>query len=161
MDTKTNLGISPGTRVIGFAVMRRGELIEWRVKTFKEIWSSDKQSSILAVVARFCKNYGVQKIAIKKIDIKRSSPQLDKLLESISNLGQQMGIKVVQYSLTDLHYNSDVNSIQTKKALSEKIAQKHPEIRLEYVRERKNRTEYYTKMFEAIGVVDGIKEANK
>ena len=158
MATKALLGISPGTRVIGLAVMHKGELIEWKVKTFKDAWGKDKQKAILATITRICEYYSVGVISIKKVDPLRSSPQLDRLVAAIVKQAQRNRLKVQLYSLSDLDYEKRTGEKQTKNILTEHVAEKHPELRKKYLRERNNRTEYYTKMFEAIAMAERYRE---
>ena len=152
MAGKALLGISPGTRVIGLAVLHKGELVEWKVKTFKEMWSVGKRKSILATIDRICDYYGVEVVSIKKIDPFRSSPQLDALIAAIVKQAEKNMLTVRLYSLSELDY--DIRTGKKKDTLSEQVASKHPMLRQTYLRERNNRAEYYTKMFEAIAMAE-------
>jgi len=97
-------------------------------------------------------------VIIKKVDPLRSSPQLDKLVTSITKQALRKRIKVCQYSLSDLDYDIHTGKKQTKDNISEKVVEKHPELRKEYLQERNNRREYYTKMFEAIAMAELYRE---
>jgi RNase H-fold protein (predicted Holliday junction resolvase) len=154
LANKVLLGISPGTRVIGLAVLRNGELVEWKVKSFKETWSKDKRKAILSTISRLCEYHSVKILVLKKINPLKSSPQLDKLLVAIIQQAERERIKVVQYSLEDLDYDMRTGKKQTKDSISENVVTKHPQLRLAYVREQNNRKEYYTKMFEAIAMAE-------
>jgi RNase H-fold protein (predicted Holliday junction resolvase) len=158
MAARTLLGISPGTRIVGLAVIRKGELVEWSVKTFKEKWSKDKERAILAAIERLCRDYGVEAVSVKKVDPSRSSPELDRLQVAITALADRMQIAAVQFSLSDLDYGVRTGTKQTKGSLSEHVASRHPEFKDEYQRERGNRREYYTKMFEAIAMAERGRE---
>ena len=158
MAGKALLGISPGTRVIGLAVICKGELVEWKVKSFKEMWSRDKRGLILATIRRICEYHNIQVIALKKIDPLRSSPQLEILVTAIVRQAERHRIKVKQYSLSDLDYDLRNGRKQTKDSLSENVVSRHPELKKKYLRERNNRTEYYTKMFEAIAMAEQCRE---
>ena len=155
---KTLLGISPGTTVMGLAVMRRGELIEWKVKSFREGWSNGKRDSIVSTVDKLCKYYNVDIISLKKIDPLKSSPQLDRLVEAIQRMAKQRRIKMQHYSLSDLDYGNLPKKRRDKIAMKERIADKHPELRAEYLRARNSKNEYHTKMFEAIAMVERCEE---
>ena len=159
MATKTILGISPGTRVVGLAVIMNGELVEWKVKSFKDKWSKEKQAAIISVIARMIDHYGVQKLSIKKIDPLKSSAHLDSLLHAIEALAHKMRIIVKYYSLNELEYEKRSGIRDGKAKLTERIAEKHPELQREYLLERNNRTEYYTKMFEAIAMAERCRES--
>ena len=158
MAGKALLGISPGTRVMGFAVIQKGELVYWKVKTFKEMWSMEKRKAILATIYRICDYYGIHTVSIKKIDPLRSSPQLDMLISVIIRQSEKKHIRVQLYSLSDLDYDIQTGKKQTKEFLSEQVANKHPELRKKYLLERNNRADYYTKMFEAIAMAEQCKE---
>ena len=158
MAGKALLGISPGTRVIGLAVIYKGELVEWKIKTFKEMWSKDKRKAILQTIDRLCEYHRIQVIVLKKIDPLRSSPQLDILVAAIIRQAERHHIKVQQYSLSDLDYDLQTGKKQTKDSLSEQMVRKHPELYKSYLRERNNRREYHTKMFEAVAMAEQYRE---
>jgi Holliday junction resolvasome RuvABC endonuclease subunit len=154
MGNRVLLGISPGTRIIGLAVLYNGELVEWKVKTFKETWSIDKRTAILSAISRLCGYHGVQVVVLKKINPLKSSLQLDKLVDAIIQQAEREKIKVVQYSLEDLDFDMRSSKKQTKSSISEKVVSRHPQLKLAYIREQNNRKEYYTKMFEAIAMAE-------
>jgi len=158
MAGKALLGISPGTRVIGLAVIYKGELVEWKVKTFKEMWSKNKRKMILATIDRICEYHRIQVVIMKKMEPFRSSRQLDILVAAIIRQAERRGIKVEQYSLSDLDYNLRTGKKQTKDSISEQVVEKHPQLKKTYLRERNNRAEYYTKMFEAIAMAEQCRE---
>lgn len=148
------LGISPGTRVIGLAVIHNGELIEWRVKTFQESFSKAKMLAILEIIRRLWEYHDVGIVAIKKIDPLRSSPQLDRLMRNLVKHAKRHGVKVKLYSLLELDYDLQTGKQSPKGALAEQVAEKHAELRQAYLRERNNRKEYYIKMFEAVAIAE-------
>ncbi len=152
------LGISLGTRVIGLAVIRRGELVEWKVKSFKETWSSEKRKAILDMIHRLCEYHNVGILSVKKIDPLRSSPQLDRLMRNLVKQSKRYGVKIKLYSLAELDYDIRSGRKPTKDDLTEQVASKHPELKHEYLRERNNRREYHTKMFEAVAMAEVYKE---
>ena len=158
MAGKALLGISPGTRVIGLAVIYKGELVEWKVKTFKQIWSKDKRKAILRTIDRICEYNSIQVIALKKTDPFRSSPQLTILVAAIIRQAERHGIQVKQYSLSELDYDLRTGKKQSKNDLSGKVVEKHPEFKKQYLQERNNRADYYTKMFEAIAMAEQCRE---
>ena len=122
------------------------------------MWSGDKRRAILGTIDRICEYHGIQVLALKKIDPLKSSPQLDRLVGSILKRARRNGIKICQYSLSDLDYDLQTGKNQSKGELTEKVANKHPEVQKEYLLERNNRKEYYTKMFEAIAMAEQYKD---
>jgi Holliday junction resolvasome RuvABC endonuclease subunit len=155
---KAILGISPGTRIIGLAIIQKGELVEWKVMTFKQMWSADKRKAILATIDKLCDYHGIQVLVVKTVDPLRSSPDLDTLVAAIVRQAERRPIKVKLYSLSDLDYNIQTGKKQTKEGIREQVANRHPELKNDYLKERNNRREYYTKMFEAIAMAEQYKE---
>ncbi len=158
MATETILGISPGTRIMGFAVIKDGELVEWRVKTFKEKWSKEKQGAILSIITRLIDHFDVKRIALKKIDPLSNTHQLEILIRAIEMLAQKKRISIKRYSLSDLDIDKRSGKRDGRAKLTERIAERHPELKQEYLKERNNRKEYYTKMFEAIAMAERCRE---
>lgn len=148
--SKAILGISPGTRSMGFAVVRRGELIEWRVKTFKGVWSKEKLAHLLLAIGRICDYFQITGIAIKKVDPLRSSKQLDILNECITALAKKKALAIATYSLPEIKEVCKKQQKNVPIAVAEYALELYPEIRKEYLKERNNKREYYSKMFEAI-----------
>ncbi|WP_345078706.1 hypothetical protein [Nemorincola caseinilytica] len=151
MATGTVLGISPGTRALGLSVIRQGELVDWRVRSFNGAWSQQKHDRILSAITRFQKEYSADVVAIKQIDLLRSSPELRSLAMSIARQAKRRSCKVVIRSLDDLDYE---RRTAKRKSLTKEVARKYPEMYEEYRREQANRTEYYTRMFEAVAIAD-------
>lgn len=157
MVAKTLLGISPGTRIFGLAVLKHGELVEWKVKTFKEKWSKEKEKAILSMIEKLCMYYQVHTISIKKLNPLHSSVQLDLLYDAILRLAARVGVKIASYSLSDLDYE-ERDGRRTKEVLSAHVAGRHPVLKQAYQQERNNRKEYYTKMFEAIAIAEACRD---
>ncbi len=154
MAAKAVLGISPGTRVMGLAVIHDGELLEWRVKTFKETFSKAKIEAVLEMLRKLWEYHNIDLIAIKKIDPLRNSPQLDRLMRNLVKYARRHGVKVQKYSLAELDYDMRKGKGAPKEQLAEQVAEKHAELRSAYLRERNNRKEYHIKMFEAVAIAE-------
>lgn len=155
---KALLGISPGTRIVGLAVLEEGELVQWKVKTFKAAWSWKKRMDILGAIERLCASHDVGMIAIKKIDALRSSPGLNRLIRAIRRQAERGNIHVASYSLSDLDHDKRDDGDLTRAQLAEEVAARHPRVQHKLARERGNRTEYYTKMFEAIAMAERCRD---
>jgi len=144
------LGVSPGTRTMGLAVLRRGELIEWRVKTFKGNWSKEKRDYILGTIKRMCDYFQVTAIAVKKVDPLRSSTPLNVLTAHLIAHAQRNGMPIAAYSLPELSALSGAKQRNMHGAIAELTLDAYPEVRREYLKEKNNKRKYYFKMFEAI-----------
>ena len=144
------LGISSGTRSIGLAVIRNGELVDWNVKTFKGEWSKDKLKYIMHKLESICDYCQVTTIALKKVDPSKGSRPLEVLTAHIAKLACGKRIPIVAYSIYDLHSVTDERYRSAKKSIGEYVLDTYPRLRQEYLKERNNKREYYTKMFEAV-----------
>lgn len=153
MASNAILGVSLGTRIVGLALLRSGELVEWHVKSFKHKWSDDKRAAIITSIKQLCELNGVRKIALKKIQPQHLSLPLINLQSSVISFAHAHKIALHQYALSDLAYENR-GGRRTKKTLSEAIAKKHPRLRNAYLKEHSNRREYYSKMFEAIAIAE-------
>jgi len=146
----TILGISLGTKLIGVAVMRDGELIEHRVRTFKKRWSKDKEKTILTYIEKLIEYYSVSHVALKTPDPLKSSKRLDQLNENVKEIVQKK-TELHNYSLPTVKLGLAIKS-HNKNSFMEQIAERYPELRKIYLKEINNRHSYYERMFEAIGV---------
>ena|SRR5829696_3234694 len=153
------LGISPGTRAVGLAVMKDSELREWRVKTFKGCWTHAKLKDILYSLMNYVAEHNVKAIALKKPDVLRSSPALNQLVSEITVWAKMNRIKVSSYTLSELKRGLLHSKNINKGEMIKQLLTKYPELHMEYNKEQKNRNPYYIKMFEAIVLVNLI--ANK
>ena len=147
---KAILGISPGTRTMGLAVIRNGELIEWQVKTFKGTWSKDKLKHILGAIRKICDYFDVNAITLKKVDPIRSSAQLELLTDHLTAWTKKNTMRVATYSIHDLNAYTGRKQRNLHHAISEHVLEIYPALRQEYMKERNNECEYYSKMFEAV-----------
>lgn len=96
------LGISPGTKEVGLAVLRGIELLYWRHKSFKGEWSKEKLEKILTAIQKISKQYEVTNWAIKIPDSRKGSPALDEAMAGIKKLSKDSKVKAIEYSLNDL-----------------------------------------------------------
>jgi Holliday junction resolvasome RuvABC endonuclease subunit len=77
------IGISPGTRSVGFAIIKDGTLIDWGVKLFKQEWSNEKLQKIIGVLDVYVQKYQISTVAIKQHPPFRLSDGLEKLYDQI------------------------------------------------------------------------------
>jgi Holliday junction resolvasome RuvABC endonuclease subunit len=148
----TILGISPGTRSVGLAVMKAEELIEWRVKTFKGSWTHGKLKDILFVLTRYIEDHSVKVIALKKPDMQRSSSGLNQLVSELTVWAKMNRIKTLSFTLQEMKKHFSKEKPFSKAEMIRQVASKFPELFSEYNKEQKNKNPYYTKMIEAIAL---------
>jgi RNase H-fold protein (predicted Holliday junction resolvase) len=150
METVTKLGISLGSRMIGLAVMKYGELEEWQVKCFQDTWSKQKVVIICSAIKKIILHYQVSQVCIK-------IPQpvsrfVACVLHAIKRLLEKLGISFSELSLPELKSRFCEDRIN-KTQLAEKILTRFPFLQPLYEKEKKHTTMYYVKLFEAVAAV--------
>ncbi len=145
------LGISLGTRTLGLAIFSDGTLIHWQVKSFKGVWSERKLKNILTMVTAVLDKYGVNLTICKVVPPSYSSELLDAVVNGIAEVCVKKGVGFSTCYLEDIMEVVLPSGTKVSKAiLADMLALKHPELALEFSRERINRHPYYIKLFEAI-----------
>jgi len=147
---ETILGISLGTRIIGFAVMRNGELVDYRIKCFKDRWTRTKRDSIVSYIEKLIDYYSVTAVAIKALAPIRSSARLNALTENVKKELGNHNARVFAYSMVTVKLALGIPH-SNQRDLMEFIAERYGLRRL-YLKEINNRHDYYDRMFEAIAL---------
>lgn len=148
--TETICGISIGTRVIGLAIRKHLELIDWRILTFKTAWSDRKQDKILKKILAFLSKYQVGCLVIKTPPKKYQSDHLKTLISDITIQLRTDQIPYNLVSVNELKQYCFPNEKSNKYKIASFVANSHPELRAIVDREQKLKTKHYTKVFEAV-----------
>ena len=148
----TILGISPGTRHLGYAVLKDRELIEWRLKTFRGEWSKEKLQKMLRFIEHEICKYEPNVIALKIPHPKRSSPALNELVKAIQHLAKIYQIEVMLFCIEDLVRLSK-DGRQTKKGLIDHLTSNYPSLLNECKKDTNNPKGKYEKVFEAVAAI--------
>lgn len=143
------IGISPGTRSIGIAVIKDGTLIDWGVKIFKEEWSLEKLNRIMKILEAYMIRYHISTIAIKRVDISRSSERLESIVEGIIACAKRLKIRYKVYSIEELKRRC--NGSDTKNSLMSYVFQQFPEIE-KTTKFNKGNGIYHMKTIEAVAL---------
>jgi RNase H-fold protein (predicted Holliday junction resolvase) len=150
MAAITRLGISIGTRTVGFAVSMYRELEEWQVKSFKDSWSKQKLIIICAEIKKIALAYKVKQVRIKLPN--STSAAVSELLGAVTALLQKLSIAVVVLTLGEVK-RSWGTATCNKKELVAKVVQQYPFLERLLVRNREGTSMYYIKLFEAVALV--------
>ena len=145
------LGISIGTRTIGFAVLYNNELLDWRIKTFPGKWTEKKQERILRMFERLLSDrYRITSITLKAPIPALCSENIMRLVKAIQKLAKSKQIHISYCTVQELkrRYMETVTRTN-KEVFISALMQKYPEL-TGYDRYRAKRQVYYTKLFEAI-----------
>ena len=150
----TILGISPGTRNIGIAVIENNELLEWQVINFKHRCNIKKLHIIVRTIESLCEHFNVTSVGMKQPVLFRSSKDLKNLTYFMERMLKKNKLLYAKYTLTELKVHSCKTGRQTKSELMECIVEKYPILRKLYLKERNSQRPYYQKMFEAIAAAN-------
>jgi hypothetical protein len=150
MNTDTILGIDPGTRFIGIAVMRNEVLVHYQIRSFQGVWSHKKLKVIILWLGATIARYGVTKVVVKVPDVFPTSPGFNQLIGSFNVFSGSKGIRPYYYTLSEVTDRHCTGSEQTGSALIQAIVRKHPELMPEYRKEQQNKNAHYYKLFSAV-----------
>lgn len=146
------IGINPGTRYLGIAILQDSELLDCRIKVFKEKSSKDKIKRILEIINEYIELHEINTIAIKRLHRSRSSKNLKLLVSRIKALAKRNRIRVYQYSIKELENFFLEDEKPNKKNLAEKIVSEYPVLIHELEKEKANKNAYHLRMFEAVAL---------
>jgi hypothetical protein len=147
----TIIGINPGTRYLGIAVLKGSELWDWRIKVITGKWSKEKMEKALKIVSYFIDYYDPNVLAIKKLSLCRSSSNLNKLTFRIKDLTERSGLRIYEYSIKDVEAFFSEEKMNKRK-LAEIITSEYPDLFHELNKEKSHKNPYYIRMFEAVAL---------
>ena len=147
----TILGISPGTKYIGVALFRSNELYDWKVKTYRGVWSSDKLSSVIDYIEKIVITHVVNKIACKLPNTDRTSDALNELVHHIKKTATEYGIEIYLYSVEEMKSRFN-QAISNKQKLAAHLLKRFPELSEVHAAYSRSKHRYHIKVFEAIAV---------
>lgn len=148
MAEGTILGISLGTRHVGIALLRKGKLFDWRLKTYKGIWSKSKLQKILNDIEEMLITQCITHVACK-LPFKHQESNVQRILEGIQAQAEQYGISLHLYSIADLRKGIG-SDISNKKDIAERLVIRYPELITSLTKEKGAKNAYYIKMLEAV-----------
>lgn len=151
-ESQKIIGINPGTRYLGVAVLSGQELMDWRIKVLDGKWSDDKVKKAIRIVSEFIDQYDPNVLAIKKLHSSRRSRNLAQLVAKIKEFSRRKGLKVFQYSIKEVEEFFIKEDKLNKKNLAEAIVLENPALFHELQKEKSNKNFYYTRVFEAVAL---------
>ena len=146
------IGINPGTRYLGIAVLDGSELLDWRIKTLEGRWSEEKIKKAIGVVSELIERYELDILAIKKLHPSRRTENLLRLSDKIKNFARLKKLKVFQYSIKDIEKSYIVDEKLNKRNLFEALVKFYPELYPELKKEQSYKNPYHTRIIEAVAL---------
>lgn len=148
------LGISPGTKTVGLALLHNRRLTDWKMQTFPFAWSVEKSQSIVRYVEEYVNRNNVTAVAVKIPDLLPVSLPYIQLVGSLNVLFESKGILPMYFMLSDLKRQYCPHNKVTKAELFASIVDKYPDLLPEHHMEHTNLNTYYARIFEAVGVAE-------
>jgi len=146
------IGINPGTRYLGIAVLYGQELMDWRIKVLAGKWKEEKIRRAIGIVSDLIERYEPDILAIKELHPARRTARILRLANEIRDFARRKRLKVYQYSIKDIEKRFVKGERLNKWNFVEGMVKTYPAIRHEVDRERSRRNPYYIRVFEAIGL---------
>jgi hypothetical protein len=150
----TILGISPGMRQAGIALIIDGKLVNWRVRHFIGNVSDQKVAEIVWAVEQLLIRYDVTGLAVKVNPDSRSSDYFEQIIAGLQFAAHNRGILFSTYKITDLYRECLITDTQphNKTSLAISMLRKHKNSNLLSVYQKlcSRKANYSSKIFEAI-----------
>ena len=146
------LGINPGTRYLGLAVLYGQELLDWRIKVLDGKWSNEKIKKAIKILSDFFYQYEPTVMVIKKLHPSRRSENLMRLTNKIKEFSKCKKLKVYQYSIKEIESFFIKNEKLNKQNLIDAMVNLYPELHHDLSKERSQKSAYYIRAFEAVAL---------
>ena len=152
------IGINPGTRYFGIAVLYGQELMDWRIKVLEGKWSKEKMKKAVSIIWDFVERYKPDILAIKKLHPSRRSEGLLRLVNRIKEFSKRKKIKVCQNSIKEIEGFFIDEGKLNKGNLIEEIVKIYPILHHDLMRERRRKNVYYVRAFEAVALASACSQ---
>jgi len=162
------LSLVPGTKYLGVALFYGGELRDWGIKVLNAKGTQEKIKKAKEIISDFIERYELQVLALKRLNLKKSSKNLNSLVRKIKEFARKKGLFICQMKLPEIKESILPGRRINKKELSQVMVSRYPELLFDFKKERRNKNSYYERMFEAVALglscfykVDGKIKVNK
>lgn len=143
------IGISPGTRHVGFAVMRGTDLHDFRIMLIRDGNEAQRIGKLRSALAKLIGRYTPTRVAMKHVCPSRSSRLLDRVVSEIGELLRSRSLALKEYTIEDLKRLSGGKEAVSRYELAKHLASCYP-VLARYLRNRRTQILYHMRMFEAV-----------
>ncbi len=153
-NTSTILAVDPGTRELGVAVIKRGELLFYAVKT---VTNRKNPMAVLETINGYIRNllekHRPARLAIEKMFLtQKNSALLFVAAEQIKAAAKEANLPIHEYAPSAVRKRLCRNGRATKREAAAVIADRFPELNRYYQRTAAWELDYYSNMFDAVAV---------
>jgi len=152
------LGINPGMRYLGLAVLYGQELLDWRIKVLDGKWSNEKIKKAIKILSDFFYQYEPTVMVIKKLHPSRRSENLLRLTNKIKEFSKCKKLKVYQYSIKEIESFFIEDEKLNKQNLIDAIAKLYPILHNDLSKERSQKNAYYIRSLEAVALASACSQ---
>ena len=154
MHTEQNriLALNPGSRYLGMAVFYGADLREWRLRGLHQGSFEKRLSEAQSLVSEIVTRFAVRVLAIKTIPNSKSSHKLKLLVSHLRKIGELLGLKVFEFSVNEMKRFFFHGAAANKRMLMEEMAAQYPFLFKDLERQRKCKSQYLIRVFEAIAL---------
>lgn len=137
------LGISPGTRVTGLAIVEDNRLRDLQAREYKD------RETLKFLILDFIEKYQVEAIAMKKAPSWLHTTSLRSLYREIHDIADNTGIFLCEYSTQTLR-DALPGDHPNKQSLIRYLTQQFPELDIPYHKAGNRRKPHTERLFEAV-----------
>ena len=139
---------------MGFAFFDKDELVYHGVSVIKEGSPNEKLREGKKVILRFIKDFRPNILVVEKTFFgkNKTAAIMNVFVSEIMSIGRKKELKVISYAPTTVRKFICGNGRADKKALSEVIVSKIPELKVYLSQDRAWKERYHQNMFDAVGL---------
>lgn len=144
------LGISTNTRLLGLAIINQGILEDYSIHLHKSPWSASKANKIITSLEPCARKYCIKNVVLSIPHVYHQTKAYKYLLLRIRRYFETKGIPVYHKSHEAIHTLCPSGQKKGKKALMQALSIMYPQLSFCQVKEERNKSKYYIKIFEAV-----------
>ena len=153
-NLSTILAVDPGTRKLGVAVLRGGELLFYGVKT---VTNRKNPIAVLETVSAYIRNllkkYRPTMLAVEKMFVtQKNTALLVVVAEQIKAVAKEEELPVDEYAPSTVRKRLCQTGRATKRETAQVLAARFPELNRYYRRTAAWERDYYSNLFDAVAV---------
>jgi len=148
------LAIDPGTRYMGVAFLEGEKLVYHGVSVIKGELPHEKLAEGRKIILRLIKDFRPHVLVVEKAFFanNRTASLLNVFVDEIIAIGRRKELKVISYAPTTVRKFICGNGRADKRALSEVIVSRFPELKVYLTQDRAWKEEYHRNMFDAVAL---------
>jgi Holliday junction resolvasome RuvABC endonuclease subunit len=154
-DSERILAIDPGTRNIGFALLDKGQLVHYGVKTIRQASSPyEKLREGRKSVLRLINDFQPETLIVEKTFFpnNRNSALLNLFANEIRSVGKRKGLRVLGLAANTVRKFICGNGAASKDDVAKAMVSRYPELKPFLTSDRRWKETYHRNMFDAVAL---------